>query len=163
MQDALSTTTARQDAGCFVGHEAYANLGKQRVACGFLWLLLRVIDHEAALLDPKLFSGLVRRSVVLLKRRCGRQTKQPVALLAKKNDWILQVVLPQHAIETKHKGHTGALYSKNGDRAAGAGMPLFTTALGPLGPYGGVLRSGELRGPILHEMSPSKAAPPQHI
>jgi hypothetical protein len=42
------------------------------------------------------------------------------------------------------KGHTGALYSKNGDPAAqksGAevGMALFTTALGL---YGGLLWSG---------------------
>jgi hypothetical protein len=48
----------------------------ERVACGFL-LLLRVTDHEAVLLllDPKLFSSLVPRSVVLLKRSkaCGRQ------------------------------------------------------------------------------------------
>jgi hypothetical protein len=61
-------------------------LGKQRVACGFS-LLLRVTDHEAALLDPK------RRKTVL---RFGSQAsgvvetwvwtadKQPVALLAKK-------------------------------------------------------------------------------
>jgi hypothetical protein len=34
------------------------------------------------------------------------------------------------------KGHTRALYSKNSDPAAGAGMALFTTALGL---YGGVL------------------------
>jgi hypothetical protein len=34
------------------------------------------------------------------------------------------------------KGHTGALYSKNGDPAAEDGMALFTTALGL---YGGVL------------------------
>jgi hypothetical protein len=56
-----------------------------RVVCGFSWLL-RVIDHEAVLMDPKLFSSWVHRSVVLLKRRFGRQTtdKQPVALLAKK-------------------------------------------------------------------------------
>jgi hypothetical protein len=44
-----------------------------RVVCGFSWLL-RVIDHEAVLMDPKLFSSWVRRSVVLLKRFFGRQT-----------------------------------------------------------------------------------------
>jgi hypothetical protein len=64
----LSATAARQAAGCFVSHDAHANLGKQRVACGFTWLL-RVIDHETDLLDPKLFSSLVPRLVVLLKRR----------------------------------------------------------------------------------------------
>jgi hypothetical protein len=50
---------------------------------GFSWLL-RVIDHEAVLMDPKLFSSWVHRLVVLLKRGFGRQTEQPVALLAKK-------------------------------------------------------------------------------
>jgi hypothetical protein len=69
-------------AGCFVDYDACVNLGKYRVVCGFSWLL-RVIDHEAALMDPKLFSSWVHRSVVLSKRRSGRQTKQPVALLAK--------------------------------------------------------------------------------
>jgi hypothetical protein len=34
-------------------------------------------------------------------------------------------------------------------------MALFTTALGL---YGGVLWSGELQGPILHEMGPSSAS-----
>ena len=50
------------------------------------------------------------------------------------------------------KGHTGTLYSKNGDRAAEVGVVLFTTALGL---YGGVLWSGELQGPILHETIPN--------
>jgi hypothetical protein len=49
------------------------NLEKHRVVCGFSWLL-RVIDHEAVLMDPKLFSSWVHRSVVLLKRRFGRHT-----------------------------------------------------------------------------------------
>jgi hypothetical protein len=47
------------------------------------------------------------------------------------------------------KGHTGALYSKNSDTAAGVWMALFTTALGL---YGGVLWSGELQGFIIHQM-----------
>jgi hypothetical protein len=77
-------TAARQDAGCFVGYGACANLGKHRVVCGFSWLL-GVIGHEAVLMDPKLFSSWVHRLVVLLKRGFGRQTsKQPVALLAQK-------------------------------------------------------------------------------
>jgi hypothetical protein len=50
------------------------------------------------------------------------------------------------------KGHTGALYSKNGDPAAGVGMALFTTTLGL---YGGVLWSGEVQGFIVDEMMPS--------
>jgi hypothetical protein len=50
------------------------------------------------------------------------------------------------------KGHTGALYSKNSDPAAGVGMALFTTTLGL---YGGVLWSGELQGFIIHETVPS--------
>jgi hypothetical protein len=60
-------------AGCFVDYDACANLGKHRVVCGFSWLL-RVIDHEAVLMDPKLFSRWVHRSVVLLKRGFRRQT-----------------------------------------------------------------------------------------
>jgi hypothetical protein len=48
-----------------------------RAACGFPWLL-RVIDHEAVLLDPKLFLSMDLRPVLLLlqllKRRFGRQT-----------------------------------------------------------------------------------------
>jgi hypothetical protein len=79
-----------------VDHGACANLGKQRVACGISWLL-RVIDHEAVLVDPKLFSILVHRSVVLLKRRFGRQTSSRWRF-SRKNDWIVQVI-PQHAIE----------------------------------------------------------------
>jgi hypothetical protein len=63
---------ARQDAGCFVDDDACVNLGSHRVVCGFSWLL-RVIDHEAVLMDPKLFSSWVHRSVVLLKREFGRQ------------------------------------------------------------------------------------------
>jgi hypothetical protein len=85
MLETPSATAARQDAGYFVGYDARVDLGKHRVVCGFSWLL-RVIDHEAALMDPKLFSSWVHRSVVLLKRGFGRQTadKQPVALFAKK-------------------------------------------------------------------------------
>jgi hypothetical protein len=96
----------------------------------FSWLL-RVIDHEAVLMDPKLFWSWVHRSVVLLKRGFGRQTSSRWRF-SQKND----------------KGHTGALYSKNGDPAAEVGMALFTTALGL---YGGVLLwSGELQGFIAH-------------
>jgi hypothetical protein len=50
------------------------------------------------------------------------------------------------------KGHTGALYSKNSDPAAEVGMAFFTTTLGL---YGGVLRSGELQGFIIHETMPN--------
>jgi hypothetical protein len=46
------------------------------------------------------------------------------------------------------KGHTGALYSKNGDPAEEVGVVLFTTALGL---YGGLLLwSGEFQGLIIH-------------
>jgi hypothetical protein len=95
-------------------------------------------------MEPKVFSSWVHRSVVLLKREFGRQTSSrwPVALLAnrKKYDGIVQVIRKSSA--ASDKGHTGALCSKNGDpaAAAGAGMALFTTALGL---YGGVLWSGE--------------------
>jgi len=50
------------------------------------------------------------------------------------------------------KGHTGALYSKNSDPAAEAGMALVTTTSGL---YGGVLRSGELQGFVVHETMPT--------
>jgi hypothetical protein len=40
-------------------------------------------------------------------------------------------------------------YSKSSEPAAGAGMALFTAALGL---YGGVLWCGELQGFIIHEM-----------
>jgi hypothetical protein len=67
--DLLRATATRQDADCFVDYDACVNLGKHRVVCvcGFSWLL-RVIEHEAVLMDPKLFSSWVHRSVVLLKR-----------------------------------------------------------------------------------------------
>jgi hypothetical protein len=123
-----------------------ANLGEQRVVCGVSWLL-RVIDHEAVLMDPKLFSSWGHRSVVLLKRRFGRQTSSRWRF-SRKHDWIVAVqVIPQQAIKAIPVLSTG-LYSKNGDRAAEVGMALFTTALGL---YGGVLWSGELQGFILHE------------
>jgi hypothetical protein len=101
-----------------------------------------VIDHEAVLMDPKLFPSWVHRSVVLLKRWFVRQSSSRWRF-SQKNDWIVQVT-PQQASD---KDHTGALYSKNSDPAAEVGMALFTTALGL---YGGVLWSGELQGFIIH-------------
>ena len=80
----------------FVDYDACVNLGKHRVVCGFSWLL-RVIDHEAALMDPKLFSSWVHRSVVLLKRGFGRQISSRWRF-SQKNDWIVQVI-PQQAIK----------------------------------------------------------------
>jgi hypothetical protein len=125
--------------------------------------LLRVIDHEAVLMDPKLFSSWVHRSVVLLKRRFGRQanSQQPVALLAK-IDWIVQVI-PQQAIKAMRVLSARKIVigrPKHGVELheAGAGMERFTTALGL---YGGVLQwraerpPTALREPILHEMVPS--------
>jgi hypothetical protein len=49
------------------------------------------------------------------------------------------------------KGHTGALYLKNSDPAAEAGMALFTTTSVL---YDGVLWSGEFQGLIIHELVP---------
>ena len=123
-------------------YDACVNLGKHRVVCGFSWLL-RVIDHEAVLMDPKLFSSWVHRSVVLLKRGFGRQTSSRWRF-SRKNDWIVGSASNSAASD---KGHTGALYSKNSDPAAEVGMAFFTTALGL---YGGVLWSGELQGFIIH-------------
>jgi hypothetical protein len=142
MKEAFSATATRQGAGCFVGYDARVNLGKHRVVCGFSWLL-RVVDHEAVLMDPKLFSSWVHRPVALLKRRSGRQTSSRWRF-SQKNDWIVQVI-PQQA--TSDKGHTSALHSKSSDPAAEVGMALFTTALGL---YGGVLWSGERRAPGIH-------------
>jgi hypothetical protein len=76
----------RMMGGCFVDYGACANLGKYRVVCGVLWLL-RVIDHEAVLMDLKLFLSRVRRSVALLKRGFGRQTSSR-RRFSRKNDWI---------------------------------------------------------------------------
>jgi hypothetical protein len=153
MYETSSATATRQDAGCFVDYDARVNLGKHRVVCGCSWLL-RVVDHEAALMDPKLFSSWVHRSVVLLKRRFGRQTSSRWRF-SRKNDWI--VPSTNSAASDAHKGHTGALYSKNSDPAAEAGMALFTTALDL---YGGVLCSGELQGFIIHETMPAVAPAP---
>jgi hypothetical protein len=101
-------------------------------------------------MDPKLFSSWVHRPLMLLERGFGRQTSSRWRF-SRKNDWIVQVI-PQQAI---NKGHTGALYSKNGAPAAGVGMALFTRpATTALGLYGGVLWSGELHpGLILHEVN----------
>ena len=131
-------------------YDACANLGKHRVVCGFSWLL-RVIDHEAVLMDPNLFSSWVHRSVVLLKRRFGRQTSSRWRF-SRKNDWIVQVI-PQQAIEACiHRSYGCSRYSKNSDPAAEVGVVLFTTALGL---YDGVLWSGEFQGFIIHELVPS--------
>jgi hypothetical protein len=67
-----------------VDYDACVNLAKHRVVCGFSWLL-RVVDHEAVLMDPKLFSSWVHGSQVSGVVETGVWTaeKQPVALLAK--------------------------------------------------------------------------------
>ena len=49
-------------------------------------------------------------------------------------------------------GDAGWLLEKLSEPAAGAGMALFTAALGL---YGGVLWCGELQGFIIHEMMPN--------
>jgi hypothetical protein len=121
--------------------------GNSGLSVGFRGCCLRVIDHEAVLLDPKLFSSLVPRLVVGFKRRFGRQTSS-WWLSSRKIDWVVQVI-PQHAIKAIL---VLSAYSKNGDRAVKVGMPLFTTALGL---YGGVLCSGELRGPVIHDVMPT--------
>jgi hypothetical protein len=87
----------------------WENIGLS-VGCGVSWLL-RVIDHEAVLMEPKLFSSWVHRSVVLLKRGFGRQTSSRWRF-SRKNDWIVQV-----NSAPGDKGHTGALYSAVGGRS----------------------------------------------
>jgi hypothetical protein len=78
-----------------VDYDARVNLGKHRVVYGFSWLL-RVIDHEAALMDPKLFSSkcLGSQASGVVETEVWTADKQPVA---QKNDWIVQVI-PQQAI-----------------------------------------------------------------
>jgi hypothetical protein len=140
----------RGKAGCrlFCGSwHVCANLGKQRVACGFSWLL-RVTDHEAVLMDSKLFPSWVHRSLVLLKRRSGRQTSSRWRF-SRKFDWTVQVI-PQHAIKATRVLSTRKMVI--GRQKLGWNMEHFTTALGL---YGGVLWSGDLQGSILHEMIPS--------
>jgi hypothetical protein len=70
-----------QANGCFVGHST----------CEFSWLL-RVTDHEVALLDPELFLSPVPRPVPLLvvetEVRTAAPDKQPVALLSSRENLI---------------------------------------------------------------------------
>ena len=83
----------RGRGGCqlFRGSWRVCGFGKTAswlAVCGFSFSwLLRVIDHEADLLDPKLFLSLGPRSVVLLKRRFGRHTSSRW-LFSRKNDWV---------------------------------------------------------------------------
>jgi hypothetical protein len=128
---------------------------RQRVACGFSWLL-RVIDHEAVLLDPNLFSSLVHRSVVsgAVETKAWTADKQPAAgawLFSLKHDRAVQVASNS---APRDKDHTGALYSKSSDLAVGAGMSLFTTTYGVKSLRRCAvccgLWSDELRGPITH-------------
>jgi hypothetical protein len=88
MYETSSATAARQDAGCFMGVMARVRIwgNTELLVCGFSWLL-RVIDHEAVLMDPKLFSSWVRSSSQVsgvVETWVWTADKQPVALLAKK-------------------------------------------------------------------------------
>jgi hypothetical protein len=120
----------RQDAGCFLYYDACANLRKHCVACGFSWLL-RVTDHEAAPMDPKLFSSWLHRSLVLLKRGFGRQTSSRWRFSRKKK----RLDSASSNSAASDKGHTGALYSKNSARCSAlagrcqaANLRLFVAA-----------------------------------
>jgi hypothetical protein len=79
--------------------------------------------------------------------------KQVRWLFSRKFDWVVQVI-PQHAIKAILVLSTTSTTRKNSDRAAKAGMPLFTFTTA-LGLYGGVLCSGELRGPIIRDVTPT--------
>jgi hypothetical protein len=109
-----------------------------------------VIDHEAVLVDPKLFSSWVRRSVVLLKRRFGRQTSSRWRF-SQNNDWIVQVI-PQQAMEVIPVLSARKMVIRR--PAAEVGVVLFTTTSGL---YGGVLWSGEFQGFIIHELVPTNS------
>jgi hypothetical protein len=55
------------------------------LSVGFRGCLLRVIDQEAALMDPKLFPSWVHRQASgVVETGVWTADKQPVALLAKK-------------------------------------------------------------------------------
>jgi hypothetical protein len=126
MKETSSATAARHGAGCFVDYDACVNLGKHRVACGFSWLL-RVIDHEAVLMDPKLFSSWVHRSVVLLERGFGRQTSSRWRF-SRKNDWVVQVqAIPQQAIKAMPVLSTRKAVARRQEQELelGVGMALF--------------------------------------
>jgi hypothetical protein len=56
---------------------------KHRVVCGFSWLF-RVVDHEAVLMDPKLFLELGSQVSGVVETGVWTADKQPVALLANK-------------------------------------------------------------------------------
>jgi hypothetical protein len=123
-----------------VDYDACANLGKHRVVCGVSWLL-RVIDHEAVLMEPKQNLKLGSQVSGFVETKVWTAYKQPVALLAKKNDWIVQVI-PQHAIEAI-RALSATRKIVIGWQELGIGMALFTTALGlyvarmlPIGPEG---------------------------
>jgi hypothetical protein len=58
-----------------------ANLGKQRVVCGFSWLL-RVVDHEAVL-RSKISLKFGSQVSGVVETKVWTADKQPVALLAK--------------------------------------------------------------------------------
>jgi hypothetical protein len=98
MKGTSSATATSQDAGWFVDYDACVTLGKHRVVYGFSWLL-RGIDHEAVLMDPKLFSSWVRRSVVCVVET-GVWTADTSSRwrFSQRNDWIVQVI-PQQAIK----------------------------------------------------------------
>jgi hypothetical protein len=119
-----------------VGYDACADLEKHRVVCGFSWLL-RVIDHEAVLMDPKLFSSWVHRSVVLLKRGFGRQTSSR-RRFSRKNEWVVQVI-PLQVIKAIRVLSTRKIVIRR-QKLGWHFLPrrhVFTL-------YGGVLWNGEL-------------------
>jgi hypothetical protein len=82
-----------------------AVLAYDRVVCGFSWLL-RVTDHEAVLMDPKLFSSWVHRSVGL----DGRQAAGGAAF-SQKNAWVVQVT-PQQATKAMARPYRCSLLEK---------------------------------------------------
>jgi hypothetical protein len=148
---------------CFVDYDACANLRKRLVACGFSWLL-RVIDHEAVPMEPKLFSSWVHRSLVLLKRGFGRQTSSRWRF-SRKNDWVVQVI-PQQAIKAIRVLSTRK--TKNGAPAAEAAWDgTFYYGVGSLRrcvvlQLWSVERRApviqlQLQGFILHEMMPASS------
>jgi hypothetical protein len=106
-----------------------------------------VTDHEAALLNPNLFSSLKFGSQAsgVVETKVWTADKQPAALLAKIDRVVRST---RNSAARGNNGRTAILALSTrktaiGRQELGVGIPLFSMAL--VGPYGGELCSGGLR------------------
>jgi hypothetical protein len=104
-------------------------------------------------MDPKKISSWVHRSVVLLKREFGRQ-KSSRWRFSQKNDWIVQVI-PQQATKAIPVLSTRKMVIRRQKlgwhfllRRQVFSYRVITALRRPA-----VLWSGELQGPIAHEIN----------